>query len=60
MKEDNGRQDVGATAFDLPNSQNPHQKFHPFYGSSSSKNLSNTSAKITHHEEVIRQVNEAL
>lgn len=32
MKEENGNQDVGATAFDYPNSQNPRPHFKAYYG----------------------------
>ena len=45
MKEDNGNQDVGATAFDLPNSQNPKPHAPIYYGNQYVPRPTNSAAK---------------
>ena len=55
MKEDNGQQDVGATAFDYPNAQNPRPHFHAYYGSTPVPHPTNAKAKITPVAEVMYQ-----
>lgn len=52
MKEQ--RQDVGATAFDYPNGQNPRPHFKAFYGDMSLPRPTNSAAKVTHASEVMR------
>ena len=56
MKEDNGYQGVGATAFDYPNAQHPGYTNHIHYGPQFVPRPTNSAAKIVHHEEVMRQV----
>lgn len=59
MKEDNSYQGVGATAFDLPNSQHPGYENKIYYGNQKVPHPTNSAAKITHPNEVMRQVLEA-
>ena len=56
MKEDNGAQDVGATAFDYPNSQHPGYTNHIHYGPQFVPKPTNSAAKVTRADEVMRQV----
>lgn len=56
MKEDNGSQDVGATAFDLPNSQHPNYTNHIHYGPQFVPKPTNSAAKIVHADEIMKQV----
>lgn len=53
---DNSSQDVGATAFDLPNDQDPRPHFHPFYGSEHVPHPTNASAKVVDKSKVMGQV----
>ena len=57
MKESN-YQGVGATAFDLPNSQYPypHQKI--FYGGTPVPHPTNSAAKIVNHDAIMSAVNQ--
>ncbi len=59
MKEDNGMQDVGATAFDYPTEQYPLSKQSIYYGNPHVPKPRNHQAMVTHPGEVMRQVNEA-
>jgi len=59
MKEENGSQDVGATAFDLANNQNPEPHAPIFYGSTKVPHPTNAAAKITPKDAVMRAVLEA-
>jgi hypothetical protein len=59
MKEDNGAQGVGATAFDLPNSQNPKPRAPIHYGPQHVPHPCNYKAEMVDHAKVMRQVNEA-
>jgi len=54
MKEDNGDQGVGATAFDLPNSQHPDYTNKIHYGDQRVPHPTNSAAKVTPHAEVMR------
>lgn len=45
MKEDNGNQEVGATAFDLPNSQHPDYANKIYYGNQYVPHPTNEAAK---------------
>ena len=56
MKEDNGSQDVGATAFDLPNSQHPNYTNHIHYGPQFVPHPTNSAAKEVDHAKVMNQV----
>ena len=56
MKEDNGSQDVGATAFDYPNSQHPGYTNHIHYGPQFVPKPTNASAKEVDHAKVMNQV----
>lgn len=56
MKEDNGNQDVGATAFDYPNSQHPGYVNKIYYGNQHVPHPTNSAAKITPQAEVMRAV----
>lgn len=56
MKEENGSQNVGATAFDLPSGQAPFPHFKAFYGSTPVPHPTNSAAKVTHPAEVMKQV----
>ncbi len=56
MKEDNGSQNVGATAFDYPNSQHPGYENKIHYGNQYVPKPTNAAAKITHPNEVMRAV----
>jgi len=59
MKEDNGDQGVGATAFDLPNSQNPRPHDKAFYGSTPVPHPTNSAAKRVDHAKIMGQVMDA-
>jgi hypothetical protein len=59
MKEENGDQGVGATAFDLPNSQNPKPHAPIFHTKVVVPRPTNSAAKVVHGNEVMRQVLEA-
>ena len=56
MKEENGSQDVGATAFDLPNNQNPKPRAAIHYGNLHVPRPNNSEAMKTPHEAVMRAV----
>jgi hypothetical protein len=59
MKEDNGNQDVGATAFDYPNSQNPRPHFQAYYGRTPVPHPTNSAAKVVNPARVMNEVNNA-
>lgn len=59
MKEDNGDQGVGATAFDYPNSQNPKPHAKPFYGNQRVPKPCNHEAMKTPREAVMSAVLDA-
>ena len=59
MKEDNGDQGVGATAFDYPNSQHPNYENKVKYGNQRVPHPTNSAAKIVEPEKVMRQVLDA-
>lgn len=59
MKEENGSQGVGATAFDYPNSQDPKPRAPIHYGSQYIPKPTNAAAKITPKAEVMRATLEA-
>lgn len=56
MKEDNGNQDVGATAFNYPNSMNPKQHAAIYYGDQYIPHPTNAAAKEVDHAKVMKQV----
>ena len=56
MKETNGDQGVGATAFDYPNSQHPGYENKIYYGNQHVPRPTNSAAKVTHAGEVMRAV----
>lgn len=58
-KEDNGSQDVGATAFDYPNSMHPNYKNQIYYGDQFVPMPTNNKAKVTYKNKVMNQVLEA-
>jgi hypothetical protein len=51
-------ENVGATAFDLPNSQHPDRRMPMYYGNQHVPHPTNSSAKIVHDLEVMRAVRE--
>ena len=56
MKEDNGNQDVGATAFDYPNSQHPGYTNPIYHTSMRVPSPTNSAAKIVNPSKIMRQV----
>jgi hypothetical protein len=58
MKEENGMQDVGATAFDMPNSQKPKSYVPAYYGNQYIPKPTNHAAKIVNHSKIMDAVNE--
>jgi hypothetical protein len=56
MKEENGTQDVGATAFDCPNSQHPGYENRIYYGNQRVPRPTNSDAKIVVPSKVMGQV----
>jgi len=56
MKEDNGDQGVGATAFDMPNSQHPGYENKIHYGNQNVPHPTNAAAKRVDGAKVMRQV----
>ena len=56
MKEDNGNQDVGATAFNYPNSMNPYPDAAIYYGNQRVPHPTNQAAKMVDHAKVMNQV----
>ena len=56
MKEENGDQGVGATAFDYPNSQHPGYKNKIHYGNQNVPHPTNAAAKRVDGAKVMRQV----
>lgn len=56
MKEDNGSQDVGATAFDYPNSQHPNYENHIYHTSVKVPRPNNSAAMNVNAGEVMRHV----
>lgn len=56
MKEDNGSQDIGATAFDYPNSQHPGYENKIYYGNQHVPKPTNEMAKHLQPFEVMRAV----
>lgn len=59
MKEDNGAQDVGATAWDYPNSQHPGYTNKIYYGNQNVPKPTNAAAKVTHADAVMNAVMDA-
>jgi hypothetical protein len=58
-KEEDGAQGVGATAFDLPNNQNPRPPAAIHYGNPYVPHPVNREAMQVNGEAIMRQVNEA-
>jgi len=56
MREENGNQDVGATAFDYPNNVAPSNYNKIYYGNQYVPNPTNSAAKIVRPNEIMRQV----
>jgi hypothetical protein len=54
--KDTNIENVGATAFDLPNSQNPEPNAPIFYGSIKVPHPTNSTAKIVDHAKAMTQV----
>lgn len=52
------KQDLGSTAFELPNSEHPFPKFKAYYGSTPVPHPTNNAAKIVHSDAIMRAVNE--
>lgn len=59
MREDNGSQDVGATAFDLPNSQHPNYQNKIHYGNQHVPTPNNKAAMEAPKGAVMRAILEA-
>ncbi len=59
MKEDNGSQDVGATAFDYPNSQHPGYENRIYHTSHKVPHPTNSAAKVVRPDAIMGQVLEA-
>jgi hypothetical protein len=59
MKEENGDQGVGATAFDYPNGQHPMYENRIYHTAHRVPRPTNNAAKMVNAAEVMRQVNEA-
>jgi len=59
MKEENGSQDVGATAFDYPTGQHPGYENKIYHGNQRVPHPTNSAAKITPAAEVRRATLEA-
>lgn len=57
--EENGNQDVGATEFDYPNSVNPLPHHKIFYGNQYVPHPTNSAAKVTMADKVMRAILEA-
>lgn len=58
-KEENGNQDVGATEFDYPNNMNPRPHAPMYYGNQYVPHPTNSAAKVTLADKVMRAINEA-
>ncbi len=56
MKEENGDQGVGATAFDYPNSQHPDYENKIYHTKVKVPHPTNSAAKVTPHNECMRAV----
>lgn len=56
MKEENGDQGVGATAFDMPNSQHPGYENKIHHGPQNVPHPSNNAAKHVDGAKIMRQV----
>ena len=54
-KEEDGAQGVGATAFDLPNNQNPKPRSPIHYGDQYVPRPTNEAAKQVNHAKVMNQ-----
>ena len=59
MKEENGNQGVGATAWDYGNSQHPGYVNKIYYGNQNVPKPTNEAAKVTHADQVMSAVLEA-
>ena len=59
MKEHEQKENVGATAFDLPNDMKPNNYNHIYYGNQHMPHPTNSAAKVVYHEKVMKQVLEA-
>jgi hypothetical protein len=59
MKEENGDQGVGATAFDYPNGQHPTYENHIYHTKDHVPRRVNEAAKRADGAKIMRQVNEA-
>lgn len=57
--KDNNDQGVGATAFDLPNSQHPMYENKIYYTNHKVPRPTNIAAKIVNAAKIMNQVNEA-
>lgn len=56
MKEDNGSQDVGATAFDYPTGQHPNYENRIYHTKVVVPRPTNAAAKVVDHAKVMTQV----
>jgi len=56
MKEDNGDQGVGATAFDYPNSQHPGYENRIYHTKDKVPHPTNSAAKVVNAAKVMGQV----
>lgn len=59
MAEENGNQDVGATAWDYPNSQHPNYENKIYYGNQRVPHPTNSLAKVTKPGAVMSMVLDA-
>lgn len=59
MKEENGDQGVGATAWDYPNGQHPNYENRIYHTNHRVPKPTNMAAKMVNAEKIMRQVNEA-
>jgi hypothetical protein len=59
MKEENGDQGVGATAFDMPNSQHPRYENNIYHTKIRVPHPTNESAKRVDGSKIMRQVMDA-
>jgi hypothetical protein len=58
MKEDNGSQDVGATAFDYPTGQHPNYENRIYHTNVKVPRPNNSGAMKVNADEIMRHVNQ--
>lgn len=55
---DEMKQDLGSTAFELPNNEHPFPTFKAKYGMTPVPHPTNAAAKVVHADAIMRAVNE--